>query len=376
MSNVVSSSSFASSSFSVHELLSITRSDVDTAANQPGPTTLCQDAWGKYPAPRRRGSNAQPLFQLGSGVLQHQHHIFTKRPARIIRRSVSRQRAAAQKLPEVTKRLLAGGFAGLIGKTLTAPLEKVRLQMMNGTGSILEVVKLTWSRGGAAAFFSGNAADVLRVMPARGIELAAFDLYKRLLSPLNQHYHKGDEAGWLATGLAGGAAGVTSTIALFPLETVRTRIAVHHGAYTGIGDCLKQTVAKEGFKGLYQGLDASLIGVIPYAAFRLGLYDGFKWLHKRATQEDSMSPGASMVFGAAAGLIAASLTFPIEVTRRRMMLGSGQGANAFSLMLHIANTEGWRSLYKGLLITWIKQVPQNAFTFAAYDTAKDWLDVS
>ena len=50
-------------------------------------------------------------------------------------------------------------------------------------------------------------ADVLRVMPARGIELAAFDLYKRLLSPLNQHYHKGDDAGWLATGLAGGAAG-------------------------------------------------------------------------------------------------------------------------------------------------------------------------
>ena len=31
---------------------------------------------------------------------------------RMIRRSVSRQRAAAQKLPEVTKRLLAGGFAG------------------------------------------------------------------------------------------------------------------------------------------------------------------------------------------------------------------------------------------------------------------------
>ena len=35
----------------------------------------------------------------------------------------------------------------------------------------------------------------------------------------------------------------------------------------------------------------------------------------QATHEDSMSPGASMVFGAAAGLIAASLTFPIEVTR-------------------------------------------------------------
>ena len=109
----MSSSSFASSSFSVHELFEISRSsDVDPAATQPRSTSLRQDAWGKYPAPRRRGSRAQPLFELSSGVLQHQHHIFTRRPARIIRRSVSRQRAAAQNLPEVTKRLLAGGFAG------------------------------------------------------------------------------------------------------------------------------------------------------------------------------------------------------------------------------------------------------------------------
>ena len=28
-----------------------------------------------------------------------------------------------------------------------------------------------------------------------------------------------------------------------------------------------------------QGLDASVIGVIPYAAVRLGMYDGLKWAH-------------------------------------------------------------------------------------------------
>ena len=30
-----------------------------------------------------------------------------------------------------------------------------------------------------------------------------------------------------------------------------------------------------------QGLDASLIGVIPYAAVRLGMYDGLKKLHEK-----------------------------------------------------------------------------------------------
>ena len=65
----------------------------------------------------------------------------------------------------------------------------------------------------AVSFILRCAADVLRVIPARGIELAAFDVYKRLLSPLNQHYSKGDDAGWLATGLAGGAAGESSLLA-------------------------------------------------------------------------------------------------------------------------------------------------------------------
>ena len=62
-------------------------------------------------------------------------------------------------------------------------------------------------------------------------------------------------------------------MALFPLETVRTRIAVHHGAYKGIGDCIRQTVAKEGVKGLYQVWShccssrclPELIDIIPWA---------------------------------------------------------------------------------------------------------------
>ncbi len=71
------------------------------------------------------------------------------------------------------------------------------------------------------------AADVLRVMPARGIELAAFDLYKRLLSPLNQHYHQGDDAGWLATGLAGGAAGASLLEPIVPEMLEGCELVVH-----------------------------------------------------------------------------------------------------------------------------------------------------
>ena len=39
-----------------------------------------------------------------------------------------------------------------------------------------------------------------------------------------------------------------------------------------------------------QGLDASLIGVIPYAAVRLGMYDGLKKLHEKVSLKRLSSP--------------------------------------------------------------------------------------
>lgn len=64
-----------------------------------------------------------------------------------------------------------------------------------------------------------------------------------------------------------------------------------------------------------QGVQASLIGVLPYAAIRLGVYDGLKWNHRRATKQEHIKPLPTMLYGAFAGLLSASATFPVEVVR-------------------------------------------------------------
>ena len=118
-----------------------------------------------------------------------------------------------------------------------------------------------------------------------------------------------------------------------------------------------------------------MIGVVPYAALRFAAYDGLKRAYKRRTKREEMSPAASMACGAVAGLLAATATFPLEVVRRRMMNGANLGNNVFVAMRSVAANEGWQALYRGLLISSIKQGPQNAVAFAAYDSAKQWLDV-
>ncbi|KAK9814714.1 hypothetical protein WJX72_010326 [[Myrmecia] bisecta] len=300
-----------------------------------------------------------------------QHYDYATHQGRRFGRSAGRW---ATRIPDSVRRLIAGGVAGGVSKTVTAPIETVRLSSMAGRGTITEIAQRIWLKHGLLGFFSGNAADVIRVMPSKAIELAAFDAFKAILMKKNPKTGRQNGNGAFLTGVAGGAAGVTATIAMFPLETVRTRLAMNNGEYGSILHAMSTILREEGFGAFYRGLDASLIGVIPYAALRLGLYDGFKWSYRKVTGEQTVPASHAMVFGALAGLLSATATFPLEVVRRRMMLGTAKG-NTFKAVAAIAAAEGWGSLYKGLALTWAKQVPQNAITFVAYDLSKQWLEL-
>lgn len=80
----------------------------------------------------------------------------------------------------------------------------------------------------------------------------------------------------------------------------------------------------------------------------------------------------SMLYGALAAVTSATVSFPLEVVRRRMMLGTASG-NTLTAISLIARQEGIGALYKGVWLTWLKQAPQYAVTFCCYDMAKSLL---
>ncbi len=90
------------------------------------------------------------------------------------------------------------------------------------------------------------------------------------------------------------------------------------------------------------------------------------------TGSDQIPAQNSMLYGALAAVTSATVSCPLEVVRRRMMMGTAQG-NTIAAIVQIAQTEGVGSLYKGVLLTWVKQAPQYAVTFCCYDLAKAWL---
>lgn len=67
------------------------------------------------------------------------------------------------------------------------------------------------------------------------------------------------------------------------------------------------------------------------------------------------------------GVLSASLTYPLEVARRRMMAGAPH-PNVAAALATIAQTEGPGALFNGVLLSAvIKQAPQMAITFATYE---------
>lgn len=283
-----------------------------------------------------------------------------------------------RRIPAGVRRAVAGGVAGAVGKTVTAPLEAVKLQLVQKRITTGQAIRLIYGRGGVLAFFRGNGLDIVRTIPAKGIELATFDSLKRILL-LHRNFHNITIPENIVVAFAGAVSGVVSSIAVHPLETVRTRLVlVNSGGPSRKGAlrCAIDLVRWQGLPGLFRGLDASLAGVIPYAAIRLGTYDALRQSYCRSTnQESSHIPSeAALLFGAVAGIASAVATFPLEVARRRLMAG-GYSDGVLTVLMDIARTEGVQALFSGVWLTVLKQGPQYALGFAVYEAAKRALDV-
>ena len=77
--------------------------------------------------------------------------------------------------------------------------------------------------------------------------------------------------------IAGGCAGFIAQSTIYPMAITRTRLALaNNGQYNGVLDVMKSVIRNDGFKGLYNGWSASVLGIMPYAGVELSLYNIMK----------------------------------------------------------------------------------------------------
>ncbi|XP_040040840.2 mitochondrial adenyl nucleotide antiporter SLC25A24 [Gasterosteus aculeatus] len=279
------------------------------------------------------------------------------------------------------KQLSAGAMAGAVSRTGTAPLDRMKVFMQVHSSktnkiSLVSGFKQMLKEGGLMSLWRGNGINVLKIAPETAIKFMAYEQFKKLLS---------SEPGKVQTHerfMAGSLAGATAQTAIYPMEVMKTRLTLRKtGQYSGMFDCAKQILKKEGVKAFYKGYVPNLLGIIPYAGIDLAVYESLKNLWLSRYSKDSANPGILVLLGC--GTLSSTCgqltSYPLALIRTRMQAqASLEGSEQLPMNLmvkKILKKEGFFGLYRGILPNFMKVIPAVSISYVVYENMKDSLGI-
>ncbi|KAF1817182.1 mitochondrial carrier [Eremomyces bilateralis CBS 781.70] len=301
------------------------------------------------------------------------------------------------------------------------------------TGSwygVLEAMRDINRKDGMRGLFRGHSATLLRIFPYAGIKFLAYEQIRAVvIKNKSQETH-------VRRFLSGSLAGCCSVFVTYPLEVIRVRLAfetkstgrstlttiirqiysehprpaAHSSVLSAsaharpnpsstaanvahvLSDATAQLSPQKGLSNFYRGFSATLAGMLPYAGSSFLTHDGVSdlmrhpkiaeyttLLHSQGSLRDPDKPAqlkywAELASGGVAGFVSQTVSYPLEVIRRRMqvggVVGDGRRLKIAETAAQIFRERGWRGFYVGLGIGYVKVIPMAATSFYVYERMK------
>jgi len=290
-----------------------------------------------------------------------------------------------------------GGFSGGVAKTITAPIERVKLiiqtqdanprirsgEVPRYTG-IINCFSRVASEQGIAAFWRGNLTNVIRYVPTQAFNFAFKDTFKKLFpryNPKTQFWH------FFAVQMASGAtAGAACLMIVYPLDYARTRLASDVGVgkrdFNGLSDCLVKTArGPKGILGLYNGFGISVIGIIPYRGVYFGMYDSLREMNPWKTDYGLVGIASKFAVAQVTAITAGYASYPFDTVRRRLQMQSEKPQEQWvykgtgHCFAKVLKDEGITAFFKGAGANALRTVG-SAMVLVLYDQLKGLVGIT
>ncbi|KAI1386380.1 mitochondrial carrier protein LEU5 [Hypoxylon trugodes] len=326
---------------------------------------------------------------------------------------------------------IAGGLAGCAAKTTVAPLDRVKILFQTSNPQFAKyqgswagfgiAIRDIYARDGVFGLFRGHSATLLKIYPYAAIKFVAYEQYRALIIGSNRQNET-----WIRRFSTGALAGVTSVFVTYPLEVIRVRLAfetkhrsssladickkIYHeqplpksplapaqsgsgvtGAVAEAATSTAQAVTpRSGLINFYRGFSTTILGMIPYAGisflthdtagdiFRLPSIRKYTTLPKPvgspSDKPEPLRAWAELIAGGISGAVSQTVSYPLEVIRRRMQVsgavGDGHRLRIGETAGMIFRERGIPGFFVGLSIGYIKVVPLAAVSFYTYERLK------
>ncbi|CAO4386198.1 unnamed protein product [Caenorhabditis nigoni] len=281
------------------------------------------------------------------------------------------------------RHLVAGGVAGAMSRTCTAPFDRIKVYLqVNSTKTnklgVVSCVHLLHAEGGLKSFWRGNGINVIKIAPESAMKFMSYDQIKRWI----QEYKGGAELTTYERLFAGSSAGAISQTAIYPMEVMKTRLALRRTGQLdrGMIHFAHKMYDKEGIRCFYKGYLPNLLGIIPYAGIDLTVYETLKSCYTKYYTEHT-EPGvlALLACGTCSSTCGQLASYPLALVRTRLQAraispkNSTQPDTMIGQFKHILQNEGFTGLYRGITPNFMKVIPAVSISYVVYEKVRKQL---
>jgi solute carrier family 25 phosphate transporter 23/24/25/41 len=272
---------------------------------------------------------------------------------------------------------LAGANAGAVSRTLTAPLERIKIILQakepSERSNLTKEFQNIRKEGGLRGFFKGNGANVAKVIPESALRFMIYDYVRTQIAS------ESGQTTPIQKFLAAGISGFMSHTLIYPLEIAKTRLSLaQEGVYNGIFNCLLKIAKTEGLFSLYKGWGVSVLGIAPNIAVDLSLFHILRDWYASSYERRPTIP-ALLAFGSLSSLCGQLVAYPFYLMRTRLQSQGLPGKPIlYNGLLDCASktykNEGFMGFYKGSFANFSRNIPAVAISYVVYERIRSYFD--
>ncbi|XP_054164212.1 S-adenosylmethionine mitochondrial carrier protein-like [Oppia nitens] len=266
--------------------------------------------------------------------------------------------------------LISGAMAGMCVDLTLFPIDTIKTRLQSDAGF--------WRSGGFRHIYSGLMSTMIGSAPNAAIFFLSYETSKSSLKSLISTKYEP-----IVHMMSASVGEVTACLVRVPVEVIKQRAQASQGLIGGqqrpqtSGQIFRQTISREGFRGLYRGYLSTIVREIPFSLIQFPVWEYLKkrWIAHQNHQP--LNAIQSTVCGAVAGGCSALLTTPLDLAKTRIMLaetGAAFSIRDIAIVLKMIYTQnGVFGLFTGAVPRVVHISIGGAIFLGGYDIISNFL---
>jgi len=235
------------------------------------------------------------------------------------------------------------------------------------SGSFYNIARDLATNGRLHTLWKDQSVVLMRHLPFLGFTISFKDSTKKILH--QQHNNEQALSKFFATNIASAGLGTLGSLCLcYPVMQASEKVISPKSRhkYTGLSDCLRRTVTKQGVRGLYNGFVFTGSNCVLKTGIHLGLFDSLMSLNPHRNDFGVVGYGSSLMIAMTTFTISRLIGYPGEILHALIKRNPATSQIA-NLQMHynfgkkIVKARGIRGLYRGFIPN--KMLASRAITF-------------